>query len=264
MSQSRSKSSWDSLQNIVLGHQLNYSFSQLRLLGMLLLLCLALRLLALVWLGTQDDPLTHLHLIEQASQSLPLLPVAMALVLLGGGRQRQQRELLFIDSVRRALVPLALVCLLVFPSLTFVAQETARNELKQRSQSLAELRTRFERFEADLDGVQDSTTLMRIARSAGLAPQLNPNLPVQRSLQQLKRQMERDLRAAEQRELGATTPIAVQSLLPALLATSLFEQFITGFALLWMDRQGRRIIRRHGLTMGQFFHSDVIKGRNAG
>jgi hypothetical protein len=80
----------------------------------------------------------------------------------------------------------------------------------------------------------------------------------------MERQMERDLRAAEQRELGATTTIAVQSLLPGLLTTSLFEQIITGFALLWMDRQGRRIVRRHRLTMSQFFHSDVIKGRNAG
>ena len=252
------------MKNIVLGHQLDYSFSQLRLLGMLLLLCLALRLLALVWLGAQDDPLTHLHLIEQASQSLPLLPVAMALVLLGGGRQRQQRELVFIDSVRRALVPLALVCLLVLPGLTFMAQETARHELKQRSQALAELRTRFERIEADLNGVQDHTSLMRIARSAGLTPQLNPSQPVQRSLQQLERQLDRDLRAAELRGSGATTPIAVQSLVPALLITSLFEQIITGVALIWMDRQGRRTVRRHGLNMSQFFHSDIIKGRNAG
>jgi hypothetical protein len=44
----------------------------------------------------------------------------------------------------------------------------------------------------------------------------------------------------------------------------LFEQIITGVALVWMDRQGRRLIKRHGLSMSQFFHSDLVKGRSAG
>ncbi|MFN7899584.1 MAG: hypothetical protein ACK5N0_07965 [Synechococcaceae cyanobacterium] len=254
----------DALQSIMLGHQLDYSFSQLRLLGMLLLVCLALRLVSLVWLGAQGDPLSHLHQIEQASQSLPLLPLAVALVLLGGGRQRLHRELFFVDTLRQVVLPLAMVCLVVFPSLTFIAQDRARNQLQQGEQALAELVARFDRLEEDMDGVQDRAALVRMARTAGLEVPLNLPPSQDQVRRKLRRQMDRDLRAAEKRSAGPEAQMAAQALMPGILFSSVVEQIIAGVALIWMDRQGRRLIRHHGLTMTQFFHSDLKKGRNAG
>ena len=76
--------------------------------------------------------------------------------------------------------------------------------------------------------------------------------------------MDRDRRAAERRSSGPTAQLANQALMPGMLFSAFVEQIIAGVALAWMDRQGRRLIRRHGLTMSQFFHSDTVKGRNAG
>jgi hypothetical protein len=264
MSQQRSQQSKGTLQSIMLGHQLDYSFSQLRLLGMLMLAWLLQRLLALIWFGAQGDPLNHLHLIQQASQTLPLLPLAIALVLLGGGRQRLNRELFFIDNLRRMILPLALVCLVVLPGLTFAAQDKARSQLQQSEQALADLESRFERLGADLEQVQDQTALARIARIGSLEMPVNRAQPLEQTRRQLRRQMDRDLRAADQRRSGSNAYLAAQSLLPSLLFTCVFEQLITGVALVWMDRQGRRLIKRHGLSMTQFFHSDLVKGRSAG
>lgn len=264
MSQQRSQPSKGALQSIMLGHQLDYSFSQFRLLGMLLLAWLFQRMLALVWFGAQGDPLSHLHLIQQASQTLPLLPLAVALVMLGGGRQRLNRELFFIDTLRRAILPLALVCIVVLPGLTLAAQDRARSQLQQSEQAQADLESRFERLGADLELVQDQTALARMARSGSLEMPANKSQSLEQTRRQLRRQMDRDLRASEKRRSGPNAQLAAQSLLPGLLLTCLFEQIITGVALVWMDRQGRRLIKRHGLSMSQFFHSDLVKGRSAG
>lgn len=264
MAPPRTQQRKDSLHSIMLGHQLDYSFGQLRLLGMLLLLWQALRLLSLVWLGAQGDPLSHLHLIEQASLSLPLLPVAVALVLLGGGRQRLHRELFFIDTLRRAILPLALVCLIVMPGLTLIAQDRARNQLRQSEKALAELTAKFDRLEGDLENVKEGSALVGLVRGAGLGLSVNPTQTLEQSRRQLRRQMDRALLAADQRNSGFNAHLAAQALLPGLLVISLIEQLIAGVALLWMSRQGRRLVKRHGLTMSQFFHSDPVKGRNAG
>ena len=207
---------------------------------------------------------SHLHLIQQASLSLPLLPLALALVLLGGGRQRLNRELFFLDNLRRATLPLALICLVVLPGLTLMAQDKARNQLQQSEQGLAELRGRFERLEEDLDGIQDRTALLRLARSAGLELPANTPQSLDQTRRQLQRQMERDLRSAEARNSSPEAQLAAQALMPGLLFSCLFEQIIAGVGLVWMDRQGRALIRRHGLTMSQFFHSDIKKGRDGG
>jgi hypothetical protein len=264
MSQQRPQQSKGALQSIMLGHQLDYSFSQFRLLGMLLLVWLAQRLLALVWFGALGDPLSHLHLIHQASQTLPLLPLAVALVLLGGGRQRLHRELFFIDTLRRAILPLAVVCLVVLPVVTLSAQDNVRSQMQLSEKALANLESRFDRLSGELEMVSDQKALVRMARRGGFDLPLNTPLSLEQSRRQLRQQMDRDLRVAEQRRSGPYANLAAQSLLPGLLITSLFEQFITGVALVWMDRQGRRLIKRHGLTMSQFFHSDLVKGRSAG
>lgn len=264
MTQQRPQQSKGALQSVMLGHQLGYSFSQFRLLGMLLLVWLAVRLLALVWFGAQGDPLSHLHLIHQASQTLPLLPLAVALVLLGGGRQRLHRELFFIDTLRRAILPLALACLVVLPVVTLSAQDNARIQIQQSEKALADLESRFERLTGELELVSDPKALVRMARRGGFDPPPTGSLTLEQSRRQLTQQMDRDLRAAEQRRSGPNAHLAAQSLLPGLLFTSLFEQVITGIALVWMDRQGRRVIKRHGLTMSQFFHSDLVKGRSGG
>ncbi|MFM9111167.1 MAG: hypothetical protein ACKOPN_11370, partial [Prochlorococcaceae cyanobacterium] len=103
------------LESRIHDSQLSYSLMQLRLVGALLLLLLLGRLLVALITGLQASAIERLSALGALANWLPLLPLAISLVLLGGGRQRLRFEPPLTIALHRSLLPLALAVLLLLP-----------------------------------------------------------------------------------------------------------------------------------------------------
>jgi hypothetical protein len=97
-------------------NQFTYSLLQLRLVGVVLMLIVMARLLVFLLLGLHLGPLEQLSTLGALSNWLPLLPLAVALYLLGAGRQRLWHEKGVLIVLHHGLIPLALICVLALPS----------------------------------------------------------------------------------------------------------------------------------------------------
>jgi hypothetical protein len=108
----------DQVDRFVHRHQLDYSIGQLRLVGLLLLTVALGSLLLAAGFGSFEPPMARLKGLVGLSPLLPLLPLGFCLYFLGGGNRRHRREQGWPPALHRALLPLALLCLLALPALT--------------------------------------------------------------------------------------------------------------------------------------------------
>ena len=91
---------------------------QLRLFGLLLLLFLSIRLgLALLFL-VDSGPIHRLETIDDLALWLLLFPLGYIFYLMGGGLRRKPKEFLVTVVVHHALLPLAVLCMIVLPIIT--------------------------------------------------------------------------------------------------------------------------------------------------
>lgn len=266
---------------IVAGHHLDYSLMQLRLFGLLLLATLLLRAAALAAFGWSSGPLQQLDALEQLSLLLPLLPLALLLALLGGGRQRPSREGMVTDGLRLAMPLLALVCLLLLPLLTGQAYGQLQQRLADRRVRLEELlQLRHELQDPAFRG--EASQLNRLATAAGLPRGNDADTPLEVRRRNLERQLEIQISAYGPASLTAVAPGAAEGAdsqasaaagslsemggpqQPGRLLAAWVSQVMTGVTLLWLSRQGGRLIRRHGLSPDQFFRSDPRRQRSGG
>ncbi|KEF41345.1 MAG: hypothetical protein ER33_11900 [Cyanobium sp. CACIAM 14] len=121
MTSQRHQDPRDEVDRIVHRHQLEYSIGQLRLVGLLLLAVVLGTLLVAAGFGSVATPLARLKGLLALTPTLPLLPLGVCLYLLGGGHRRHRHEQGWAPALHRALLPMALLCLLVLPALTLHA-----------------------------------------------------------------------------------------------------------------------------------------------
>lgn len=246
---------------IVQEHQLQYSLVQLRVVGILLLLLVASRCLEAGFM-IQGPPIQKLTALTALSNGLPLLPLGISLYLLGGGRKRQRWEFLPTEVLHRSVLPLALVCLLLFPWLTL--QDVVRLN-HQRTLALQEEQTRISR-QAEWLAIADRST--SAAQIQSLAQRNGVNVPIQlgEPVELSRWRFTRALDVAQQQSRKATplltlSPWEQQVLSLPRAASTVVLQVITGIGLLVLHRQGSREIYRHGLTPALFFRNDPVRRR---
>jgi hypothetical protein len=258
----RSRDARDRVDEIVLGHQLQYSLMQLRLVGLLMLLILLARGLPLL-LSFDGPPIEQLASITALSNGLPLLPLGISLYLLGGGRQRRPQEFLPATLLHRALVPLALACLLLLPAISLrsvipLSQQRAEAGAKQE-----DLHESHRQWLAQAEEATTSEQVKDVARRNGITLPSMPGEPVDLSRWRLARSVEQELTTLHrQQPILKLSPYELALLsLPRTFATLLL-QLITGAGLLLLHRQGSREIQRQGLSTAIFFSIDPLRRRH--
>ncbi|MBW4530297.1 MAG: hypothetical protein KME02_06350 [Aphanothece saxicola GSE-SYN-MK-01-06B] len=118
MTHRRPSDTRDEVDSIVNRHQLDYSLSQLRLVGLVLLVLELSTLLLAGSFASVEPPTGRLSGLIGLSPSLPLLPVGFGLYLVGGGHRRHRREQPWTGALHRTLLPLGLILLLLLPAVT--------------------------------------------------------------------------------------------------------------------------------------------------
>jgi|694.fasta_scaffold02864_23 hypothetical protein len=258
----RSRDERDRVDEVVLSHQLHYSLMQLRLVGLLMLLFVLARSLLPLLLGHHSPPIQQLASITALSNSLPLLPLGISLYLLGGGRQRLPQEFLPATVLHRALVPLALACLLLLP--TFTLQRVIPLN-QQRGEAVAKQEALLESHRQWLAQAEQATSadqVQSVARRNAINVPFLPGEPADLSRWRLAQALDREINTLHrQRPILKLSAYELELLsLPRTFATLLL-QLITGAGLLLLHRQGSREIQRQGLTTGIFFRIDPVRSR---
>ncbi len=118
MNDRRHRDTRDEVDSIVNRHQLDYSLSQLRLVGLVLLVLELSTLLLAGSFASVEAPAGRLNGLIGLSPALPLLPVGFGLYLIGGGYRRHRREQPWTGALHGALLPLGLILLLLLPAVT--------------------------------------------------------------------------------------------------------------------------------------------------
>jgi hypothetical protein len=264
MGLSRNRDSREQVEAIIQGHQLTYSLMQLRLVGLLLLLFLLARSLLLLLPGLDGPAMAKLASLTTLSSGLPLLPLGISLYLLGGGRQRLSKEFAPTTLLHRSLVPLALACLLLLPSLTLWCVIPLKAERAKAMAQQEELQTQQRQWQAEAEQASSSAQVRGIADRNRIALPSMPGEPVELSRWRLSKALEMELASLHKREPILTlSPYELELLSLPRLVSTLLLQLITGIGLLLLHRQGSREIHRHGLTTAMFFRVDPARRRQS-
>lgn len=258
MTTKRFQDTRDEVDRIVHRHQLDYSLGQLRLVGLLLLaVALGSLLVALVF-GGFDTPQARLAGLVGLTPALPLLPLGFSLYLLGGGHRRHRREHTWAPTLHRFVLPAGLICLLILPAVTL---HDGFSLIRQRQQVLRAQEARQIRDQRIRERIQVAPSALAVARQARARGFEIPAAAGEPKAIGLWRY---DMAQARRRqEIGTaasrTSLSAFQQeiLSPARLLTTLLVQLVTGAGLLLMRLQGRRQMKRVGLTPSLFFRTDA-------
>jgi len=247
----------DEVDTLVHGHQVNYSLQQLRLVGVLLLLIVLGQVLVVLILSAHGDPRQRLTALSALATWLPLLPLGTSLYLLAGGRRRHHREHLFIDLVNHSLIPLALTCLFVLPVL--VVTDVANLTWHHRAAEVrhARLIKQHQDWLATADQAPSAAKVNQLATLHQLKVPIASDDSVELARWRLAQALDHNANRAKAADpLLNLTPYQLDLLAPWKTATTLVLTTIAGLGLVLLDRQGRRQLRRHGLTPALFFRSD--------
>lgn len=259
MVRQRSRDARDQVDEVVQAHQLHYSLVQLRLVGVIMMFIIARGLLPLL-LHLTSPPIERLASLTALSNGLPLLPLGISFYMLGGGRQRLPQEFLPATLLHRALVPLALACLLLLPAITL---HSVIPLSQQRAEAMArqdDLQSSHRDWLAQAEQASNADQVRQLARRHEIRLPSMPGEPVDLSRWRLAKTLDQELTTLRrQRPILSLSPYELELLgLPRTSATILL-QLITGAGLLLLHRQGCREMRRHGLSAAMFFSLDPAR-----
>jgi hypothetical protein len=270
MSPPRSRDSRHQVDEIMRGHQVQYSLMQLRMVGVLMLLAVLARSTAPLLLGFDGTPIERLAAISTFSAALPLLPLGISLYLLGGGRRRRPQEFQPATLLHQSLVPLALLCMLVLPALTLRSAIVVQRERTEAVAMQNELHSRHHQWLAE---AEQATTVEKVRGLAARNQLTLPSMtgePVELSRWRFSQVLEQDFsKLRRERPVLSLSPYELELLSLPRIASTLALQLITGVGLVLLQRQGSREMHRHGLTSAMFFrldpmrqHRHAVHGRN--
>ncbi|MDM7954451.1 MAG: hypothetical protein QUV07_14715 [Cyanobium sp. CZS 25K] len=258
MTHPRPRDTRDEVDGVVQRHQLDYSLAQLRLVGLLLLTVELGTLLLAGGFASFEVPLVRLSGVIGFSQTLPLLPLGFALYLVGGGHRRHRREQPWTGALHQVLLPLGLIVLVLLPVVTI---QDATSLATDRRQAVKEIEERLANRQQNIERVQTARSAADIARlggAQGLTVPAAPGEPKAVGLWRYEVSLERQRREEDAVAERLSRSLFHQDLLnPVRLITTLMLQGISGIGLLLLWRQGRRQIKRMGLTPALFFRTDA-------
>jgi hypothetical protein len=259
----RSRDARDRVDEVVQGHQLHYSMVQLRLVGLLMLLFVLGRGLLPLLLSVDTAPIERLASLTALSGVLPLLPLGISLYLLGGGRQRLPQEFIPATLLHRALVPLALTCLLLLPAITLHSVISLSQERNEAKEDLEVLQSAHRRL---LEDAEQATTAAQIRDLAGrqqIKLPITPGEPADLSRWRLAQAFQLEIsKLPSEQPLLKLSPYQLELLSLQRTAGSLLLQLITGGGLLMLHKQSRREMLRHGFSPSIFFRMDPVRRRH--
>lgn len=241
MTTKRFQDTRDEVDHIVHRHQLDYSLGQLRLVGLLLLAVALGSLLVALAFGGVDTPQARLAGLVGLTPALPLLPLGFSLYLLGGGHRRHRREQTWAPILHRIVLPAGLICLVILPAVTL---HDGFSVIRQRQQVLRAQEARQ---------IRDQRILERIRVAPSAAGEEKAISLWRYEMAQARRRQE-IATAASRASLSA---FQHEILSPVRLLTTLLVQLVSGAGLLLMRLQGRRHMKRVGLTPSLFFRTNA-------
>ncbi len=248
----------DEVDGFVRRHQVDYSIAQLRLVGLVLLAFVLAHLLLAIGFGRFETPLARLTGLASLSQSLLLLPLGFSLYLLAGGNRRNRREQLWTYLVHQALLPLAVVCLLVLPAVTLLDAVTAADSRGKALRAQEELTASQQQLLEKMRAADTTAEVARLVRAQGIELPTAAGPSIDASVLRFELAMERQGRESRrERSLVSPSPYELEILSPLRTLTSLALQISAGLALLLLHRQGVRQMKRVGLTPVLFFRTDA-------
>jgi hypothetical protein len=259
MNQPRQMDVREEVDGFVRRHQVDYSIGQLRLVGLVLLSFVLVHLLLVIGFGSFDTPLVRLTVMANFSPSLLLLPLGCSLYLLAGGNRRHRREQLWTYAIHQALLPMAVICLLMLPSVTIHAAASAADSRRMAQQAQDELAASQQQTLERIRSAGSAAEVARLAKASGIDIPTTAGASIESSLWRyeiaLERQRRENLAAGT---LSPTSRLELENLSPLSTLTSLALQLSTGLGLLLLQRQGVRRMQRVGLTPALFFRTDAI------
>ena len=256
------RDSRDRVDQVVQDHQFSYSISQLRLVGLLLLLALFVRIALVLAFGLVDAPLQRFANLTELSHWLPLLPLAYGLCFLAGGRRRLPAELPWLDALHISLLPLGLACLLALPAYSVhesIILNSRRTALEK--QDLV-LQARQMELITSAREAASGADVAQLSRRAGITLPMQNGDSAAIAIWRLEQAISARNAERLQREPllstlhGSGAHHGVLGLYPA--TTTALLSAVSGAALLLLHQQSRRQVRGHGLSPAQFFRSDAM------
>lgn len=252
----------DRVDQVVHDHQVSYSISQLRLVGLLLLLALVVRIGLVLAFGLVDAPLQRFENLTELSHWLPLLPLAYSLCFLAGGRRRLPAEPPWLDGLHLSLLPLGLACLLALPA--YSVHESIVLNSRRAALEKQELALQARQLEL-MTMAREATSgaaIAELSRRAGIPLPIENGDSAAIGIWRLEQAISaRNAERLQKEPLlsslnGSGAQHAELGIYPT-TSTALLSA-ISGAALLLLHQQSRRQARGHGLSPGQFFRNDAI------
>jgi hypothetical protein len=252
------KDARDRAESAVQRNLLIYSLVQLRLVGILILLFVAIKLILHIFLTTDGSPLSRFEAISDLAIWLLFLPLGVGLFLLGGGIERRPNETHFTVAVHHCLLPISIFIFIAMPLITLHDTFSLKQQYQHTMEEFMELSQQQNEWLKEASGSPTAGEVARLARShqINLAPE-NEKGGSNEALWQYWLMLENNKQKyVESRPLlqekwrhGKDGPFFD----PHTTITTLLLEITGGLGLFLLYIQGRREISRHGLTPRSFF-----------
>ena len=236
-----------------------YSLIQLRLFGLLLLLFLFFRLGLSLLLLVDSGPLHRLETIDDLAFWLLLFPLGYIFFLMGGGFRRKPKEFLVTVIVHRALLPLAVLCMIVLPVITSHDRISFDSTITIAQDQYQELLSSQDLM---LDKANQASTPQQWDQFINA---YQSKLPVQldgsASLNQSRYKLQQILKAQREQFVNDHPEINLSARQQEIIGirhtiSTIATEVMAGVVMLLLFLQGRGELKRLGLNPAQFFSSN--------
>lgn len=249
----------DRVDSLVRQNYLMYSLIQLRLVGIILLLFLAFRLVVALIAVAGADPLNRFETLDGLAPGLILLPLGFGLYLLGGGLRRKPREIFATTLAHQLLLPFGVVCLLVLPILTLHDRLELHNTQTIDQGQLDELVSNHERWLEEASQTSSSWELTQLARThqIQLRQKGDTSLPDINSIHHFDTilQAKRE-EFIKEHPVVNLSPYQQELFRPLHVLSSITTEILAGMGLLLLYNHGRSEFKRLGISAAIYFSSN--------
>jgi hypothetical protein len=241
-------------------HLLIYSLFQLRLIGALVIITIAIRVVTTMILALDDNALQRFDAISDLTVWLLFLPLGFGLFLLGGGIERRPSQIMLTTAAHHSLLPISICVFIALPLLTIHDALSLKQQYQHTVNTAEELARDQDLWLQEASGAESAEEIRRLARShqISLPPADEKENPLQtlwRYGQMLEKRKQTYinnqpiLRFAWSQDKDQPGPFIDT---PRTIST-LLMQIIVGIGLLKLSLLGTQEIRRLNLTPRLFF-----------
>lgn len=252
------KDARDRAESAVQRNLLIYSLVQLRLVGILILLLVAIKFILTIFLTTDGSPLSRFEAISDLAIWLLFLPLGFGLFLLGGGIERRPNETRFTVAAHRCLLPISMCVFIAMPLITLHDTFSLKQQYEHAMGEFVELSQQHDEWLKEASGSSSAGEVARLARShqINLTPGNEKGGAIEALWQYWLMLENNKHKYVESHPLLQETWKQDRNgpfFDPHKTTTTLLLEITGGVGLFLLYIQGRHEIGRHGLTPKTFF-----------